>query len=69
VKKFKYRFHEVISTEWLTSLSTNIEFKYSIDAPGQWPQVNVAYWAPAVMSVPQKAYKKKVRGSNNLTYK
>ena len=52
VKKFKYRFHEIISTEWLTSLSTSIKFKYCIikrishystDAPGQRPQVNVAY--------------------------
>jgi hypothetical protein len=42
-KKIKYRFHEVISTEWLTSLSTSIKFKYCIkkrishystDAPG-----------------------------------
>jgi hypothetical protein len=63
-RKFKYRFHEVISTEWLTSLSTSIKFKYCIikwisyystDAPGQRPQVSVAHWAPAVMSVPQKA--------------
>jgi hypothetical protein len=25
---WRYRFHEVISTEWLTSLSTSVEFKY-----------------------------------------
>jgi hypothetical protein len=46
--------HEVISTEWLTSLSTSIKLKYcvikrishySIDAPGQLLKVNVAYWA------------------------
>ena len=50
----------------LTSLSTNIKFKYcivkrislySINAPGQRPHVNVAYWAPTVMLGPQKAYK------------
>jgi hypothetical protein len=44
VKKLKYRIHEVMSTEWLTSLSTSIKLKYcaikrishySIDAPGQ----------------------------------
>jgi hypothetical protein len=44
MKKPKYRIHEVISTEWLTSLSTSIKLKYcvikrishySIDAPGQ----------------------------------
>jgi hypothetical protein len=61
---WRYRFHEVISTEWLTSLSTSVEFKYCImkrisqystDAAGQRPQVNVVYWAPAVMLVPQKA--------------
>jgi hypothetical protein len=48
----------------LTSSSTSIKFKYciikrishySIDAPGQRRQVNVAHWAPVVMSVPQKA--------------
>jgi hypothetical protein len=64
VKKLKYRIHEVISTEWLTSLSTSIKSKYclikkishySIDAPGQLLKVIVAYWAPTVMSVPQKA--------------
>jgi hypothetical protein len=57
----------VISTEWLTSLSTSIKLKYcvikrishySIDAPGQLLKVSVAYWAPTVMSVPQKAIKK-----------
>jgi hypothetical protein len=31
---------------------------YSIDAPGQLLQVSVAYWAPIVMSVPQKVLKK-----------
>jgi hypothetical protein len=31
---------------------------YSIDAPGQLLKVSVAYWAPTVMSVPQKALKK-----------
>ena len=55
--------------EWLTSLSTSIKFKYciikgishySIDAPGQRPQVNVAHWTPVVMSVPQKALKNQV---------
>ena len=64
VFSLKYRIHEVISTEWLTSLSTSIKSKYclikkishySIDAPGQLLKVSVAYWAPTVMSVPQKA--------------
>jgi hypothetical protein len=54
VKKLKYRIHEVISTEWLTSLSTIIKLKYcvikrishySIDAPVQLLKVSVAYWA------------------------
>jgi hypothetical protein len=31
---------------------------YSIDAPGQLLKVSVVYWAPIVMSVPQKALKK-----------
>jgi hypothetical protein len=50
---FIYRFHEVISTEWLSLLSTSIKFKYgiiknishySIDAPGQGPKVKEAQW-------------------------
>jgi hypothetical protein len=65
VKKCKYRIHEVISTEWLTSLSTSIKLKYciikrishySINAPGQRLKVSVAYGAPTVMPVPQKAW-------------
>jgi hypothetical protein len=62
--------------EWLTSLSTSIKFKYciikrishySIDAPGQRREVNVAYWAQAVMPVPRKTLKKSsVRDSRNL---
>ena len=64
MKKLKYRIYEVISTEWLTSLSTSIKLKYfvikrishySIDAPGKLLKVSVAYWAPIVVSVPQKA--------------
>jgi hypothetical protein len=69
VKKLKYRIHEVMSTEWLTSLSTSIKLKYcpikriahySIDASGQLLKVSVAYWAPTMMSVPQKALKNQV---------
>ena len=30
MKKLKYRIHEVISTEWLTSLSTSIKLKYCL---------------------------------------
>jgi hypothetical protein len=30
VNKLKYRIHEVISTEWLTSLSTSIKLKYCL---------------------------------------
>jgi hypothetical protein len=30
VKKLKYRIHEAISTEWLTSLSTSIKLKYCV---------------------------------------
>ena len=62
---------------WLTSLSTSIKLKwcvikkishYSIDAPGQRLKVSVAYWAPAVMPVPQKALKKSsVSDCSNLT--
>ena len=66
-----------MSTERLTSLSTSIKLKYrvikrishySIDAPGQLLKVSVAYLAPTVMSVPQKALKKSsVRDSSKLT--
>jgi hypothetical protein len=57
----------VMRPEWLNSLSTSIKLKYcvikrishySINAPGQLLKVSVAYWAPTVMSVPQKALKK-----------
>jgi hypothetical protein len=51
----------------LCSLKIELTFKYcvikrishySIDAPGQLLKVSVAYWAPIVMWVPQKALKK-----------
>jgi hypothetical protein len=51
-------------SDCLTSLSMSIKLKYcvikrishySIDAHGQRPNVSVAYWAPTVMPVPQKA--------------
>ena len=61
----------------VTSLSTSIKSiycvikrisHYSIDAPGQLLKVSVAYLAPIVMSVPQKALQKSsVRDSSNLT--
>jgi hypothetical protein len=57
------RIHEVISTEWLTLLSTSIKFEYGIieknyfppvklfDAPGPRPKVKVAQWTQDVMPV------------------
>jgi hypothetical protein len=60
VKKLKYRIHEVISTEWFTSLSTSIKLKYcvikrishySIDAPGQLLKVSTNGDASATKSI------------------
>ena len=64
MKKLKYPIYEGVSAELLTSLSTNIKLKYcvikgishySIDAPGQLLKMSVAYCAPTVKSVSQKA--------------
>ena len=62
VKKLSIVFTKLFSQ----SDSTSIQIKYCIikrishyptDPPGQQPLDNIAYWAPTMMSVPQKANK------------